>query len=228
MEIFNESVRELRKNVWRSLFILDRFLAASLGRPMAISEDDCSENALESSRGTAADETVMAGDTQTTNSVALDAAVRSCFLIGATLKKVYSRGKVSTLVGQEITDRLEKWERDLHQSLHCRRMMDGPIDPAEAIAILHVNLLHCHSVLLLTRPFFLFLLKMGCDHLNGNSRKPYYSQRLEKFSQACVEASQRTIILARAALDDEYLPQCNPFVMSDPLMWHHSEDTKLT
>ncbi|KAI1106286.1 fungal-specific transcription factor domain-containing protein [Jackrogersella minutella] len=215
MVIFPESERHIRRNVWRTLFVLDRFLAASLGRPITISEEDCSEHALDFPAGAGTDDDLMMGDEpQTTSSVALDAAVRSCFLIGSTLKKVYSKRKVSTLVAQEIADRLEHWERELHHSLHCRRVMDGSIDQAQAVAILHVNLLHCHSVLLLTRPFFLYLLKMGCDDLSrGTQKPPHFSPRLEKFSQACVEASQRTIILARAAMDAEYLPQCNPFVI---------------
>ncbi|KAL7626305.1 hypothetical protein AAE478_003076 [Parahypoxylon ruwenzoriense] len=214
MAIFSESECHIRRNVWRTLFILDRFLSACLGRPIAISEEDCSEHALEPPRAITADEPLMSDIVEVTSSVALDAAVKSCFLIGTTLKKVYSKRKVSTLVAQEIADRLEDWERELHQNLYCQRIAGGPIDSAQAIAILHINLLHCHSVLLLTRPFFLYLLKMGCDDLSGNPRKLYHlSQRLEKFSQACVEASQRTVILATAALDAEYLPQCNPFVI---------------
>lgn len=211
MVIFHEPERHLRRNVWRTLFVLDRFLAACLGRPISIPEDDCSEHALDSPTGIGNEESMM-DDAQTTNSIALDAAVKSCYWIGSTLKKVYSKRRVSTLVAQEIADHLENWERELHPDLHCRRIKDGPIDLAQAVSILHINLLHCHSVLLLTRPFFLYLLKMGCD--SRNAHKPaHISSRLEKFSQTCVEAAQRTIIIARSALDAEYLPQCNPFVM---------------
>ncbi|KAI1134165.1 hypothetical protein F5Y05DRAFT_399431 [Hypoxylon sp. FL0543] len=215
MVIFKEPDQRRRRNVWRTLFILDRFLAACLGRPITISEEDCSEHALEYPMGGRANEPAMGDEAQVTSSVALDAAVKSCCLIGSTLKRVYSkRRKVSTLVAQEIADRLEKWEQELEQNLHCRRIMHEAMDTAEAIAILHVNLLHCHSVLLLTRPFFLYLLKMGCDDFSrSNHKAPHFSPRLEKFSQACVEAAQRTLLLVRAALDAEYLPRCNPFVI---------------
>ncbi|KAI1212946.1 fungal-specific transcription factor domain-containing protein [Annulohypoxylon truncatum] len=214
MVIFSDSERHIRRNVWRTLFVLDRFLAACLGRPISIPEDDCSEHALEAPMRTRTDESMMGDDAQATNSIALDTAVTSCYWIGSTLKKVYSKRKVSTLVAQDIADHLENWERELHQSLHCQRIKDGPIDLAQAVAILHVNLLHCHSVLLLTRPFFLYLLKMGCDDISRNIHKTaHVSSRLEKFSQTCVEASQRTIIIARSALEAGYLPQCNPFVI---------------
>ncbi|KAI2469250.1 fungal-specific transcription factor domain-containing protein [Annulohypoxylon bovei var. microspora] len=214
MVIFDEPERHIRRNVWRTLFVLDRFLAACLGRPITISEDDCSEHALEAPTGIGTDESMMGDDAQATNSIALDAAVKSCYMIGSTLKRVYSKRKVSTFVAQEIADHLEDWEQELHQNLHCRRIMDAPIDLSQAVAILHVNLLHCHSVLLLTRPFFLYLLKMGCDDLSRSTHKTaHVSARLEKFSQTCVEASQRTIIIAQAALEAQYLPQCNPFVI---------------
>ncbi|KAI1808443.1 fungal-specific transcription factor domain-containing protein [Daldinia bambusicola] len=211
MPVFKPHVIRLRRNVWKTLFVLDRILAASLGRPITISLEDCSEYVLDHSIGTTTDEHMMS---ETTDPEALDAAVNSCYIIGLTLKKIYAERKASTLAAQGIADRLEDWERQLHGNLHCQRLIDASIDSAQAIASLHINLLHCHSVLLLTRPFFLYLLKMGCDDLSRSSKKsPHVSSRLDKFSQACVEASQRTIVLARAALDAEYLPQCNPFVI---------------
>ncbi|KAI8966821.1 fungal-specific transcription factor domain-containing protein [Daldinia sp. FL1419] len=210
--IFTPHQIRLRKNVWKTLYILDRILAASLGRPMMISLKDCSENVLGSSTEATADENPIYQGADL--AAALDAAVKSCHLIGLTLEKVYVEMKASTLVAQEIADRIERWERDIHRDFHCQRLLDGSVDTTQAIASLHINLLHCHSVLLLTRPFFLYLLKMGCDDLSRSPKKPpYISSRLDKFAQACVEAAQRTIILTRAALDAEYLPQCNPFVI---------------
>ncbi|OTB08588.1 hypothetical protein M426DRAFT_7328 [Hypoxylon sp. CI-4A] len=207
--IFGEPETRLRRNLWRTLFILDRFLAASLGRPILISEQDCSEHALEPLTKPQVDDLAPGGDMHSVSSMALDATVKSCYLIGTTLQKVYSQVKVSWLVAQEIADRLENWERGLHQNLHYRRITTGTIDATQAVSILHVNLLHCHSILLLTRPFFLSLLKGACDDRVSQR----FGSRTEKFSQACVETSQRTIILARTALDAGYLPQCNPFVI---------------
>ncbi|KAF3064931.1 Filamentous growth regulator 27 [Daldinia childiae] len=208
--VFTPHTIHLRRKVWKTLFVLDRILAASLGRPMIISIEDCPEYMLYHSIGATTDKRMI---DEVTDSAALDVVVRSCHLVGLTLKKVYAERKVSTLVAQEIADRLESWERELHQDFHCQRLLDGSVDSAQVIASLHINLLHCHSVLLLTRPFFLYLLKM-CDDMSRSSKKPpHVSSKLEMFSQACVEASQRTIILARAAFDAEYLSQCNPFVI---------------
>ena len=215
MTIFDETQIRVRRNLWRTLFILDRFLSACLGRPMGISDDECSENALEAPEtSTRAGSGLPDQETETICAAALDAAVRTCHIIGATLKRVYSRRRISTQVAQEIAEQLERWNRELHPRLHWRRMLNGAIDATHGNAVLHTNLLHFHSVILLTRPFLLCLLAKAQEYYVRKSERPYRpSQRVENFAQTCVEASQHTLVLARAALDAKYLPQCNPFVM---------------
>ncbi|KAI1881660.1 hypothetical protein JX265_000486 [Neoarthrinium moseri] len=200
--IFSKTEIKVRRNLWRALFVLDRFLSASLGRPTAISEDDCSEHALD------APETSFDTEADKIASAALDAAVRTCRVIGATLKQVYSKRKISTTVAQQIASQLEGWNQSLHQSLHWKRALDSSIPASHGIAILHINLLHCHSIILLTRPFFLYILKAGVTH-----KPSRLSQRMESFAQTCVEAAQHTLAVAKAAMDGKYLPQCNPFVI---------------
>ncbi|ORY69826.1 fungal-specific transcription factor domain-containing protein [Pseudomassariella vexata] len=212
MVLFSGIERKVRRNLWRSLFVLDRFLAASLGRPTAISEDDCSEHALEAPvefSGPAG----LSNNTERVNSAALNATVRTCHVVGITLKRVYSKRKISTTVAQEIANQLEDWNDKLDQILHWKQAMSGPVDPSLGIANLHVNLLHCHAIILLTRPFFLYILSKGHERSGGSQKSYRISQRMEKFAQTCVEASQHTLILAQNALDAEYLPHCNPFVI---------------
>ncbi|KAI1823564.1 hypothetical protein F4861DRAFT_509862 [Xylaria intraflava] len=210
MEIFQLEERSVRKRLWRTLFILDRFLSACLGRPTAISEEDCSDIEFQ----TTPCSSPMSMCSESTHLAALEAAVKSCQVIGMTLKRVYSKRKISTIIGQEIAAHLESWNRDLPPSLHWRQLISGPIDSTQGIAILHVNLLHCHSVMLLTRPFFLCLLNKSAVGLEGNNHKPYrLSHKMENFAQTCVEASQHTLVITQAVLDKNYLPQCNPFVI---------------
>ncbi|KAI0128610.1 fungal-specific transcription factor domain-containing protein [Xylariales sp. AK1849] len=213
MVIFSELERKVRRNLWRTLFVFDRFLAASLGRPTAISEEDCSEQALD-----APEELLgpsgLPGEDERTNSAALDAAVKTCHVVGITLKKIYSKRKISTAVAQDIANQLEGWNEQLHPALHWRRATNEPVGPSHGIAILHINLLHCHSIILLTRPFFLYILNKAREHRAGAIYKPTrLSQKMDSFAQTCVEASQHTLTIAQAALDAKYLPQCNPFVI---------------
>ncbi|KAK8026896.1 fungal specific transcription factor domain-containing protein [Apiospora marii] len=211
--IFTPVQRRTRRNLWRTLFVLDRFSAASLGRPTAISEEDCSEKSLDFTDkidGTSA----LLSEAEKISVAALDAAVKTCHVIGVTLKKVYSKRKISTVVAQEIAEQLEGWNESLHHGLHWRQAVDHQLDPSHGIAILHVNLLQCHSIMLLTRPFFLYILKKAQEQETGVTSKPSrLSQRMEKFAQTCVEASQHTLLLVQTAWESKYLPQCNPFVI---------------
>ncbi|KAI1304395.1 fungal-specific transcription factor domain-containing protein [Xylaria venustula] len=212
MILFPPEEQLVRKNLWRTLFILDRFLSACLGRPTAISEEDCSNSAFETPTNVTTSSVGMRTDA--THLKALDTAVKSCQVIGMTLKRISSKRKISTVVCQEIAARLDAWNTELPHSLHWRRLMNDSMNSHYGIAILHINILHCHSVMLLTRPFFLCLLhKIAVGLEGGNSKPSRPSRAMETFAQTCVEASQHTLVLAQIVLDNKYLPQCNPFVI---------------
>lgn len=188
--------------------MLDRFLSASLGRPTAISEGDCSRDALKPPlRREGEEETSL----DSIHAGGLDAAVRSSQVIGVILKKVYSRRKISTGLAHEIAGMCKNWPQMLHPSLHWRQ---GATGPAHGIAILHTNLLCCHTMILLTRPFFLFMItRLQQSRNTGNVSSPRTISRMEKFSQTCVVASYHTVYLVQQAYMENYLPQRNPFAL---------------
>lgn len=207
--IFTPEDQEVRCNLWRSLYVVDSFLSASLGRPAAISEDDCSGETL--NPVTTPPFVGPATFTQT-NTLGLEASVRSCHVIGIILRKVYQKRKISTKLAQEIADRCKLWPQALSPTLHWRQA--SATNPSQGIAILHVNLFYCHSIILLTRPFFLYLLnaEIQKSKLAPGQRKPKTGCRMEKFSEACVIASTHTIVLVQNAFEGRYLQQRNPFV----------------
>ncbi|OMP87014.1 putative transcriptional regulatory protein C3C7.04, partial [Diplodia seriata] len=221
MVIFGQDEQAARRNLWRSLFVMDRFLSFSLGRPVAISEDDCSGDTLRPAQPEEHDAFGFDSAFQTTinqgktNASALEAAVRSCSVIGRILKEVYQQRKISTRLAQEIADVCKLWPKALAPQLHWRQAPSAC--PSQGIAILHVNLFYCHSIILLTRPFFLYILnaetqkEMGHQPSNGHQRHKY--PRMEKFSEACVIASSHSIVLVQAAYEAGYLPRSNPAVM---------------
>ena len=210
MVIFAPRDRKARRDLWRSLCVMDRFLAASLGRPAAISEDDCSGGTLESPN---IPSLPRPGISDEINELGLQASVRSCYVIGIILRKIYQKRKISTKLAQEIADQCKLWPKSLHPSLHWRQAT--PSNPSQGIAILHVNLLYCHSIILLTRPFFLYLLhtqvQRARENHNQDSRQRHY--RLEKFSEACLVASTHTIVLVYTAYEGRYLQRRNPFMI---------------
>ena len=211
MIVFHDARLTLRCNLWRSIFILDRFLAASLGRPCAISEDDCSEAALKPPPSLEA--RFSEPHSTLAHSEGVDAAVRTCRVIGLILKKIYAhpRRRVLTKSAQDIAKQSLSWPQRLHSSLHWRQPLTNPVSATQGTAILHVNLLYCHSVILLTRPFFLHLVQA---HRSGPSLiAPRPSSRMERFSETCIAACNHTISMVQTAYDAHYLPQRNPFVM---------------
>jgi hypothetical protein len=217
MVIFSMEEQTARRNLWRSIFVIDRLLSCSLGRPTAVSEDDCSGDSLHPAEHSAEqpfDPSVYPRpDYNATGPCALEAAVRSCSVIGLILKKVYQQRKISTRLAQEIADICKSWPRALPDILHWRQAASA--SPSQGVAILHVNLFYCHSIILLTRPFFLYILNLETQRQVGTSttRGPRPYLRMEKFSEACVIASTHTILLVQNAFDAGYLSRRNPAVI---------------
>ena len=208
LAIFPTEQQSARRNLWRSLFVLDRFLSASLGRPMAIADEECSEEALNPSSSLYSAAKLDAHQYCTAG---LEAVVRSCHVVGIILKKVYLQRKISTRLAQELADQCKSWPENLSPSLHWRQASRQ--NRRQAIAILHSNQVYCHSIILLTRPFFLYLLSAEIQQTHlGAGQWPQRSRgRMERFSDACLTASTHTIALIQNAYQGQYLPRLNPF-----------------
>ena len=217
MVIFSREEQIQRKNLWRTIFVIDRLLSCSLGRPTAISEDDCSGDTLRPPDQPTEQPFSANGnpspDYNQTGPHALEAAVRSCSVIGIILRKVYQQRKISTRLAQDIADVCKSWPRALPSILHWRQAANA--SPSQGVAILHVNLFYCHSIILLTRPFFLYILNLETQRYvnQTGSRGPRPYLRMEKFSEACVIASTHTILLVQNAFDSGYLSRRNPAVI---------------
>ena len=209
LTIFPPSEQNIRRQVWRSLFIMDRFLAVSLGRPPAIREGDCSGDALDPPP-TSPHPTLT--DMKFYHS-GLEAGVRGCHILSIIIKDVYSKRKVSTKIAEDIAERCKVWPKTLPPALHWRQASPG--NPRQAILILHVNMLYCHAIILFTRPFFLYLLsaEMQRKHMGSNQHPEPRHGKAEKFSEACVIAALHTISLIQTACEGGYLPMQNPFVI---------------
>lgn len=207
--VFPPAEQHIRQQVWRSLFVMDRFLAISLGRPPAINEEDCSGDAL-NPPPTSPDPTPT--EIQFYHS-GLEAGVRCCHILSIIIKEIYQKRKVSTKTAQEIAERCKLWPKTLPPTLHWRQA--SPSNPRQGITILHVNMLYCHAVILFTRPFFLYLLslEMQRKYFGSNQDPRPRHGKMEKFSEACIIASLHTIALIQNACDCGYLPKQNPFVI---------------
>ncbi|KAK3357563.1 fungal-specific transcription factor domain-containing protein [Lasiosphaeria hispida] len=211
--IFTEVQMRVRRNLWKTLFILDRFLAASLGRPAAINLLDCScklvpDDDINSPLMTAEPPTLGAIHAKSLNS-----CVRSCRIIGETLA-VFATRKISTTKVQEIADRSNENGQGPHTTLQRRLPKEGPTHPAEGIATLHMDLLSLHSLILLTRQLFIMHNWKIEEQRSGITKPaPLYDSPMARYSEACVVASYHTIHLVQRAREAGYLPRRNPFII---------------
>jgi hypothetical protein len=212
--IFKPEQLVQRRNVWKSLFILDRFMAMSMGRPTAISDDNCTSVIMPPR--SRMDVLCVAGSPslETVHKRGLDAMVHCCHVIGIILQTVYSRRRVSAKVAQELIDRSSLWYRRMDRHLGATEI---PATPEHGLAILRVNLFYYHSIILTTRPFFLSVMTSALprEH-NGHKEDPPPRRphtKMEKFAGVCVRASYETIWLVQRAKEGNYLPQRDPFIL---------------
>ncbi|KAK3333970.1 hypothetical protein B0T19DRAFT_142676 [Cercophora scortea] len=211
--IFTKDQMVVRRNMWKTLFILDRYLAASLGRPTAIFEHDCSCE-IRSDNGMGGPLRPEEPSLESIHSKSLDACVRSCYVIGDTLK-IFSERKISTAKVQEIANGSSRdWGKASHTSLHRRQPSEAPKSAAEGIANLHVDLLSLHSLILLTRQLFIMhSWKLEEQRSGLKKQNAIYDSPMARYSEACVIASYRTIHLVQKVKEAKYLPQRNPFII---------------
>lgn len=210
--IFTPVQMTIRRNLWKTLFILDRFLAASLGRPTAISEDDCSCKIMPDD-DVASPAAPSEPGLGYVHAKALNSCVRSCHVIGITLK-VFSTRKISTSNVQQIVDLSNEGGQGPHMTLQRRQSKEGPTHPAAGIASLHMDLLSLHSLILLTRQIFVMHNWKLEEQRSGLTKTfPLYESPMAKYSEACVIASYHTIHLLQRAREAGYLPRRNPFIM---------------
>lgn len=203
----------MRLKVWKSLFVLDRFLSASLGRPVSISEEDCSDDAIhikDTDPGTAE----TAERESAYGSAALNASFRIYRIIGLTLKKVYTTTNVSPSLAEEISRQSKDCHWRLPPSLHWQHLMQTSLPAALRMAVLHVNLLCCYSVILLARRCFLYQLCCLLQQRGARLREhPMYGPKMARFSETCVIAAYHAMHLVQVAHESSLMPSHDPFIM---------------
>lgn len=209
-------VKAARRQVWRTLFILDRFISAALGRPPAIVEEDGSEDALEPPSMLPAADGVppLASPPVPEGQAEFDDAVQVSRVTGVILKKFYAKRKVSAKVGQDIIN--DSKPRLLALQTFIERRLDANTvgqpgaggGGSGGIAALHTNLLFLHCVILFSRPFFIYMFRL----IEGRKKK-LPRKVVDRWARECVMASYNTVRLIEQVYDTGILPHTNPFIV---------------
>ncbi|KAL8419937.1 hypothetical protein RB594_002915 [Gaeumannomyces avenae] len=195
---FNPSTGRLRRNIWRSLLVLDRFVAAQLGRPPVVS--DC---------------TVFPAPPEDTegDQTSLPPVVRGVNLLSMILSKIYAMPETSAATAAEIATHIHGWPSVSAIIVNHDAAVPPPATPAEerrlAMHLVHGKLLKLHCVNLLGRPFVLF-----DAHYKGSYEAHPLAGGGEVFPRNAIEASYVAISVVLGALRNGLLPRRNPFVVN--------------
>lgn len=203
LDDFPKEVKGARRKLWRSLFTIDCYLSVSLGRPLAIEQSQLSPSSLPMS---------LTGDGTELDSESsicrggLDSVVRSCHVMRSAISNIYSRRKISIRKAQSLANECGRWPKELPRILRPQHASSKNI--RQAMAILHCNLAYYHSIILLTRPFFLYLMstEIQREHLKMNIDLPEKYNAMRRLSDACMAASTQAITLVLNAFEGGYLP----------------------
>ncbi|VUC20311.1 unnamed protein product [Clonostachys rosea] len=200
-----------RRNLWRSLFVLDKLISEFLGRPSAISEENCSPSALippEVQEGHNTNET--------THMESFNATVKSCQGMGMILRGIYGQSRrVSIQVGKELFDKCLHRVKAFSPGLSASRIFKEMLRPDEGIAVLYINLIELHCQLLLTRPYFLFLLFHTQKEASKTHETTVHAKSdLSMLSESCLAVAKRTLHLMHAAYMSSWLPRRNTFILN--------------
>lgn len=192
-----------RERLWKTIRVLDLFMAASLGRPPSTSETR---------------------DTRSANHYS--ASVDMCAIFETILTEIYSKRMVSSNILERVSEHHRQWSANVHRGLTT----DG-IKPTESldggkwpnIGLLHTKQAYYWSIMLLTRPF---LQDTVSSYVNSGQRtqpepeeqglnpSPPTKVTTNILVHACVDSAVRTIDLLRVLLDYSDLPKRLPFVVN--------------
>ncbi|EWG44222.1 hypothetical protein FVEG_05357 [Fusarium verticillioides 7600] len=189
----NEELRVLRRNVWRSLFVLDRFLAATLGRPFAISDNEYSESSLMPPNQPSSPNKVPKRDM-------LDPPIDACKMIGHIMNNIYSCDEVAIEIPNQMLGYLEA---------HPSFQEDGFFTTSSlmpTVSQIHVHLLGFYANILLCRPFFL-LSFMGTNASDG------IQTQINRLSERCVSQSLQAVEMVKGGFHANLLRHSDPLAL---------------
>ena len=200
---FPARIRVARTRIWSGLYILDRMVSVSHGRPLYINDEDCDGwnfNDLESQHSSNFSQKAQY----------LLSMMQISRLHGDVQKLLYHHDTISD------TKSLEKTAVSLAErlaSIECRipdyfklDTMSYPSEHSRISAALQLFVICSNTHLLLTRQFF--LINLLCDTLTvGNSPQSYLFlqqadlQVISQFSSSCVEGAARSIDLLQQLIE---------------------------
>jgi hypothetical protein len=198
-----------RERAWKTLRVCDLFLSASMGRPPATSETDCSIP-------WASLQPAKDGESSVSSQVS-SAIFRICHVFERVLVEVYTRRAVSLELAGSISGQLKEWTEELP----CMLKIDGldESNQLRAPGLSHrlgsgiVTMAYYYSIILLTRPFLTFKVCHVKKVNRSGSRTPSHVN-LNTYADACIDSAIKGIDIAHEIVFEENMPRRQPLVIN--------------
>ncbi|EED20121.1 conserved hypothetical protein [Talaromyces stipitatus ATCC 10500] len=218
--------------LWRSLYVMDRFLASCLGRPTAIQDEEISEE-LVPHRERFRD--LSPGSVENFEFEALFASVQAAQINGSILHQIYRSRKVSLKIARQIAVQIHEWTQSLPEILQWRPTPMPHDDTGKAMGQLHIWMTYFSTIILLTRPFLLLHVKKVIAQERRRPNPPHAHKspdsseavasspgeirvaenpELKKYSAACVRSATHMIRAVQTIRVKGCLPRRNPFIIN--------------
>ncbi|KAJ5157593.1 uncharacterized protein N7482_008693 [Penicillium canariense] len=202
--------RRARERVWKSLRMMDLFLSASLGRPPATSDYDYDIR----------DSALVSGDHQhnlTSEQQVSGAVISLCRIFERILTDVYMKQVISINVAEAISDQHRTWVRSLPTALKAQTERPDNKTMEDSLAAAHVFGSYYWSIILLTRPFLVYLVaqyvKSKADPCPSADLRNS-SSRVSLFADACVHSAIRGLDVVDDLARFASLPRRLPFLIN--------------
>ncbi|KAI9216418.1 fungal-specific transcription factor domain-containing protein, partial [Blastocladiella britannica] len=178
----------LMKKTWAAVFIMDRFVSAVLGRPLAIQDEDC-----DAEWPSPDDERQLSGDAGAQLLADYVQLAKLCTILGRILRNLnsvrnHTRGRLAFSL-PEIHKSLSTWFSQLPPHMHYSFNASAP-RPSRFAAF--TNCLYYASIILLYRPFV-------------SSAKARTSKLFPQYLHICSTAAQAIVHICHNRLDEFFL-----------------------
>lgn len=204
-ECVNQSLppreRLLRRRLWRTLYIHDRFHSAALGRPSAIKDGDWDDR---ESSDNAEEDRLQVEMTQIAH------------ILGDICDEVYRRRTISSQAASTLARRLQQWSDNLPGNLSLHSLLRNKSLPSwSRHALMRLHMAHLNAVILLSRPFFFFVVAAAVTSQTPSSLPPRGNARgtVARLARACVLAASRSVEMVQTLFVDNARPARPPFLI---------------
>ena len=183
------------------MYIHDRFHSAALGRPSAIKDEDWDDREPSDN---AEEDRLQVEMTQIAH------------ILGDICGEVYRRRTISSQAASALARRLQHWSDNLPENLSIHSLLRNKSLPSwNRHALSRLHMAHLNAIILLSRPFFFFVVATAVTSQTPSSIPPRGNARstVARLARACVLAASRSVEMVQTLFVDNARPARPPFLI---------------